>query len=383
MSTRRFSSAVGLSVVLALVLLACSEPNNPPNKGSSQPAVTAVGSRPAVARPTQGPPPPVAPQRLKLAGLSGASQAALWNSTVASVLGRRLPGLDIAVQPGDVVANVPLVEKGEAQLGTTTVGAVLGLARSDDRALEQTRLRTVWAMFDAPFHVVVSRLADTKELSDLKGKDIAIGDKSGPIYATSSRVFQALGLKESDFKILHLDPIEAAAAYRAGQLDAILATSLLPAAWLPELNANTRGLKLVPLNAPTVKRITDRNPQYTASVIPANTYDFAKEEVSTIGEWYYLTARDDVPADLVYSIARTIDTELTEIQKTVPNARLSTAENTAQRPGFKLHSGTERYLKERGILREQATVSPTPQPSPTRLGSPTPSGSRTPTPRGG
>lgn len=32
-------------------------------------------------------------------------------------------------------------------------------------------------------------------------------------------------------------------------------------------------------------------------------------------------------------------------------ANSSTAENTAKFPGFKLHAGTERYLREKGLLK--------------------------------
>jgi len=32
-------------------------------------------------------------------------------------------------------------------------------------------------------------------------------------------------------------------------------------------------------------------------------------------------------------------------------ANSSTAENTAKYPGFKLHPGTERYLREKGLLK--------------------------------
>jgi TRAP-type uncharacterized transport system substrate-binding protein len=72
---------------------------------------------------------------------------------------------------------------------------------------------------------------------------------------------------------------------------------------------------------------------------------------ATFTEWIYVAARDDLPAETAYQIAKVLGDHHDEMVAAFKAANSSTAENTAKYPGFKLHPGTERYLKEKGLLK--------------------------------
>jgi len=65
----------------------------------------------------------------------------------------------------------------------------------------------------------------------------------------------------------------------------------------------------------------------------------------------YVAARDDFPAETAYQIAKVLGDHHDEMVAAFKAANSSTAENTAKYPGFKLHPGTERYLREKGLLK--------------------------------
>ena len=104
-----------------------------------------------------------------------------------------------------------------------------------------------------------------------------------------------------------------------------------------------------------IAKIREKYPWYTPYTIEKSWYTNALKgdarDVPTFTEWIYVAARDDFPAETAYQIAKVLGDHHDEMVAAFKAANSSTAENTAKYPGFKLHPGTERYLKEKGALK--------------------------------
>jgi len=294
-----------------------------------------------------------APTRLVMAGSSSGGTAHLFFASLAPLLNKYVPGMEASARTGGAAENVALIERGSVQVAVAGPGdaqAVLG-----KEGLDKSRIRTVFAMFHIPFHIVVPADSPIKSFADLKGKRVSVGIRAGGEANLFLRLLDVYGIKESDVKIEFLGKGEGTAAYKDGSVDAMTFLCPLPCPVVTELATHPRGVRLVPFSDAEVSKIRDKQPWYSPYTIEKSWYTNAlkgdAKDVPTFTEWIYVAARDDLPAETAYQIAKVLGEHHDEMVAAFKAANSSTAENTARYPGFKLHPGTERYLKEKGLLK--------------------------------
>jgi TRAP transporter TAXI family solute receptor len=293
------------------------------------------------------------PTRLVMAGSSSGGTAHLYFASLAPLLNKYVPGMEATARTGGAVENVALLERGGVQVAVAGPGdaqAVLG-----KEGLDKTRIRTVFAMFHIPFHIIVPADSPIKSFADLKGKRVSVGIRAGGEANLFLRLLDVYGMKESDVKIEFLGKGEGTSAYKDGSVDAMTFLCPLPCPVVTELATHPRGVRIVPFSDAEVAKIRDKMSWYSPYTIEktwyANALKADAKDVPTFTEWIYVAARDDLPAETAYQIAKVLGDHHDEMVAAFKAANSSTAENTAKYPGFKLHPGTERYLKEKGLLK--------------------------------
>lgn len=297
--------------------------------------------------------PAAAQTRIVMAGSSSGGTAYLYFATLATLLNKYIPGMEASARSGGAVENVALLERGGVQIAVAGPGdarAVLGA-----EALEKSRIRTLFAMFNIPFHIVVPKDSPIQSFADLKGKRLSVGIRAGGEANLFLRLVKVFGMQESDFRIEFLGKGEGTNAYKDGVVDAMTFLCPLPCPIVTELATHPRGVRIVPFSAADVAKIRAEYPWYTAYTIDKSWYvnalkDDAKD-VGTFTEWIYVATRDDFPEETAYQIAKVLGDKHAEMVAAFKPSNSSTAENTATFPGFKLHSGTARYLREKGLLK--------------------------------
>jgi TRAP transporter TAXI family solute receptor len=293
------------------------------------------------------------PTRLVMAGSSSGGTAHLLFASLAPLLNKYVPGMEASARTGGAVENIALIERGGVQVAVAGPGdaqAVLG-----KEGLEKSRIRTIFAMFHIPFHVVVPADSPIKSFADLKGKRVSVGIRAGGEANLFLRLLDLYGMKEGDLKIEFLGKGEGTSAYKDGSVDAMTFLCPLPCPVVTELATHPRGVRIVPFSDAEVAKIREKYTWYTPYTIEKSWYANAlkgdAKDVPTFTEWIYVAARDDFPAETAYQIAKVLGDHHDEMVAGFKAANSSTAENTAKYPGFKLHPGTERYLREKGLLK--------------------------------
>jgi uncharacterized protein len=293
------------------------------------------------------------PTRLVMAGSSSGGTAHLFFASLAPLLNKYVPGMEASARTGGAVENVALIERGGVQVAVAGPGdaqAVLG-----KEGLEKSRIRTVFAMFHIPFHIVVPKDSPIQSFADLKGKRVSVGIRAGGEANLFLRLLEVYGMKESDVKIEFLGKGEGTSAYKDGAVDAMTFLCPLPCPVVTELATHPRGVRLVPFSDAEVAKFREKYTWYSAYTIEKSWYTNALKgdarDVPTFTEWIYVAARDDFAAETAYQIAKVLGDHHDEMVAAFKAANSSTAENTAKYPGFKLHPGTERYLREKGLLK--------------------------------
>jgi TRAP transporter TAXI family solute receptor len=291
--------------------------------------------------------------RLVMAGSSSGGTAYLYFASLAPLLNKYIPGMEASARSGGAVENIALLERGGVQVAVAGPGdaqAVLGA-----EALEKSRIRTLFAMFTIPFHIVVPKDSPIQSFEDLKGKRVSVGIRAGGEGNLFLRLLDVFGMKEGDLRIEFLGKGEGMNAYKDGAVDAMTFLCPLPCPVVTELATHPRGVRIVPFTAADVAKIRAKFPWYTAYNIDKSVYANAlkadAKDVSTFTEWIYVATRDDFPEETAYQIAKVLGDKHDELTAAFKPANSSTAENTAKYPGFKLHPGTARYLKEKGLLK--------------------------------
>ncbi len=293
--------------------------------------------------------PAFAAERIVMAGSSAGGASYLYFATVAKLFNDGISGYDFSARTGGTTENVPLVETGEVKIAAASPGGVVKLYGAD--GLKSTRLRTLYAMFHAPFHILVPKDSPIKSFTDLKGKRLSVGVKGGGDWIAFLKMAEANGLKESDYDMRYLGKSEGINALKDGSVDALVGLAPVPSPLITEMGAHPKGVRVVAFTPKEVQNLVAKSPEFAPFTIAKGTYTPAPDEVVTFTEWYYVVARDDLSEKLAFDVTKILDQQHDKVVAALKLAASSTAENTAKYPGFKLHAGTQKYLREKGLLK--------------------------------
>ncbi|MBN8933631.1 MAG: TAXI family TRAP transporter solute-binding subunit, partial [Rhizobium pusense] len=177
----------------------------------------------------------------------------LYFAAVATMINKYIPGLEASARSGGTAENVMLIERGEVKIGVTEPGAAFLLQGADWR--QKTRLRTLYAMFTTPYHIIVPAESPARTLADLKGKRVAVGTRQGGEAYLFQRVLDSLGMRESDFRVEYLGKGEGINAYKDNVLDAMFYLCPLPCPVVTEVATHPRGARIIPLSGDEVGKM--------------------------------------------------------------------------------------------------------------------------------
>ncbi|MPZ52424.1 MAG: TAXI family TRAP transporter solute-binding subunit [Acidimicrobiia bacterium] len=269
--------------------------------------------------------------------------------TVAGQLWAEELGLQVEVQAGGGQSNIPLIEEGQVQLAATSPLDFAEIFGEPPDA-ENTEIRDFWTLYPLALHTIVPEDSSATMLSDLAGTDepIAIGAPDSSENQWFRSTIECGGYTIGDFNIQELGKDEASAAYSDGLIAGWSAAGPAPMPQFAEVMVTNRGGKFLGIDQEMIDCMLDQNVGWAEGEI-GEEYELS-ENVKTLTLWYPIVVHESVPDALVYEMARVIDERYDDLVAAYAGARYSTAENTAQMPGFGLHPGVEQYLRDSGEL---------------------------------
>jgi TRAP transporter TAXI family solute receptor len=281
--------------------------------------------------------------------LYGAAFAATVNAADTSLL----------VQPRNTkgsTENIPLIEAGQLDIALVTgeplYEAVNGIGRAP------ANLKIIAAMYSSPGMFVARGDSSYRAIADLVGKPVAFGAKGSGLVILARYVLDGLGYDmNKDFQAVFLD--------RAGDGPAMVQDGRVAALWgggsgWPGFSAVAKspaGARFIAPDAAQVKRIVDKHSLLKPMLIPAGSYPGQGGPIASVGSWAFVIARPTLPDDAAYRLARALHRGEAALASRLSQASETTAANTvAAAPRTDLiHPGAQRYLREAGFLREEAS----------------------------
>jgi len=248
--------------------------------------------------------------------------------------------------------NVPMLEAGQLDIGLVqgevAHEALSGVGRPP------ANLRIIAAMYGTPGMFVVRGDTPYRTVAELKGKPVAFGARGSGLVVLARYVLDGLGLdRDRDFQAVFLD--------QAGDGPKMVMDGRVAALWgggggWPGFAAVARGphgARFIAPDAEGLRAIQARHPFLKPMTIPAGSYPGQDAPIASVGSWSFILAAPAVPEDVAYRLAAALHRGEADLARRLPQARETTAANTAAaapRPEL-IHPGVLRYLREIGAIR--------------------------------
>lgn len=277
----------------------------------------------------------------------------LYGNAFAEIMNAADPALSI--EPRNTKGsneNIPMLEQGQLDLGLVagepSYEAFMGIGQP------ATKLKILTAMYSSPGMFVVRADSPYKTIRDLIGQPVAFGAKGSGLPILSRYMLDGIGLKQDeDFKSIYLD--------RAGDGPAMVLDGRAAALWgagigwpgFKSMAESPGGARFIAPDTSEIARIRAKHNFLKPLTVPANSYPTQTAAISSVGSWSFILARENLPDDVAYRLARTLHGVESTFCTKLPQACETNAVSTvAAAPNVDLiHPGVLKYFREIGVVK--------------------------------
>ena len=261
----------------------------------------------------------------------------------------------LAIEPRNTKGsneNIPLLEAGKLDIGLVAgepaYEASMGIGRP------KTNIKILTAIYSSPGMFVVRADSPYKTIRDLVGQPVAFGARGSGLPILSRYILDGLGLKQDeDFKSIYLD--------RAGDGPAMVLDGRASALWgagigwpgFTAVASSPAGARFIAPSAEEIARIRTRHSFLKPLTVPAGSYPNQTAPIGSVGSWSFILARENLPDDVAYHLARTLHgAESALCSKLAQACETSAANTVAAAPDVALiHPGVLKYFREIGVVK--------------------------------
>jgi hypothetical protein len=254
---------------------------------------------------------------------------------------------------GGSVFNVNAIMSGDLEFGVVQSDrqyqAMKGLAEWKDKG-PQKDLRAVFSIHPESITLVAAVDAGIKDISDLKGKRVNIGNPGSGQRQNSIDALNAVGLDYlTDFHAEGIKAAESAGLLQDGRIDAFFYTVGHPNGSIKEATAGKRKVLFASITG--IDKLLAKYPYYAKAVIPITFYPNAvnKEDVQTFGVKATFVTSAKVPDNVVYAITKEVFENFESFKKLHPAYKVLTKKGMLEGLSAPIHPGAMKYYKEAGL----------------------------------
>jgi hypothetical protein len=267
----------------------------------------------------------------------------------------KIQGRTCLVQPTiGSSANLAEVGTGEVELGLAQSRAAF-LAGGSGEGYQGTPvrdLRAVMSLYGEAVLVLVRPESQINQISDLKGKRVNLGKVGSFQRSMATSLLSAAKLSEGDFaQVVELDLDAQAQSLCDGNLDAAFFSGVHP---MTEVMGAIDQCGAVPLSIPLpiIAQGEAKMPWISKMVIPGNSYEGIKDDVTTLAVRTLLVTTERAPSEFVYEIVKAIHGNFAALVRLHPVlSNLSRVESSKAGIAIPLHDGARRFYTEQGYLK--------------------------------
>lgn len=254
---------------------------------------------------------------------------------------------------GGSVFNVNAVMNGDLEFGIVQSDrqyqAIKGIAEWQDKG-PQEDLRAVFSIHPESVTLVAAVDSGVKDIRDLKGKIVNIGNPGSGQRQNSIDALEAVGIDyEKDIQAESVKASEAPGLLQDGRIDAFFYTVGHPNGAIKEATSGARKVRFVTISG--IDKLLEKYPYYAKSSIPIEQYPGAEndQDTETFGVKATLITSAKVPDEVVYAITKEVFDNLESFKKLHPAYSQLTKESMLEGLSAPIHPGAMKYYREVGL----------------------------------
>ncbi|WP_339848663.1 TAXI family TRAP transporter solute-binding subunit [uncultured Nisaea sp.] len=269
--------------------------------------------------------------------------------------GRKEHGIRCSVEStGGSIYNINTIRAGELDMGVAQSDwqyhAYNGTSKFADAGPFKD-LRAVFSVHAEPVTILARADGGIKNVTDLKGKRVNIGNAGSGTRGTWEVMEEALGWDRSDLKLAaELKSAETGQALCDNKIDAYFWLVGHPSALTKESVASC-GAVLVNATGPAIDKLVADNSYYRKATIPGGMYSSNPEDVHTFGVGATFVSSTAVSDDVVYEVVKAVFENFDDFKKLHPAfGHLKESEMVKDGLSAPIHGGAAKYYKEKGWM---------------------------------
>ena len=272
--------------------------------------------------------------RLTVAAGSKQGESYVFSQALAQVVAKYQPNIKIQViETKGSEENIELLEQKKVQLAT---------AQADTPTLPSARI--VSFLFPDTFQLVVMEKSGIEQVSDLRGKRIALPPEGGGQYKSFWFLAAHYRLKSTDLIYTAMDEQQADRAFRNNQVDAVFRVRPPGNKSIQELVQAGRG-RLVAIDQAAAMKI--KQPSLEAAFIPKGAYQgdppIPATPLPTVAVQRLFLANKDVDKDIIRQITSILYERRQDLVALISVASSISPPTTLSGTNLPIHPGAQAY----------------------------------------
>ena len=256
------------------------------------------------------------------------------------------------------IESARLIASGEVTLAGMDANWVKAAYLGKAPFKQKLDVRTVVPMGAWPLFFITLDSSPIKNVTDLKGKRVAVGARGSGMEQHARTVLGAIGMTFNDISPVYLAFGPGSAAVREGKADAQL-QCCIPNAGLTQLTELSK-TRVVSITPEQVAKVMAGEGVYDDGVLKKGAIKHLENDTPTLNILNGWIGMSTLPDETAYSIAKIFIAQLGDIASKAPQyvsvrdemfARAKTRGASALEAGAPLHPGAARAFKEAGILK--------------------------------
>jgi TRAP transporter TAXI family solute receptor len=273
---------------------------------------------------------------------------------MATVLNPVMENANLTVtSTGASKANIQLIDVGEADLAIVQNDVMYYAYTGTDLFEEEGAYETfssVAGLYDETIQIVTCS-DSISSVADLKGKTVSVGDAGSGVEFNAKQILEAYDMTFDDINVVNASFGDSADSLKDGKIDAAFIVAGAPTTAVVDL-ATTKAIHLVQLDEEHIKTLQDKYDFYTATTIPAGTYDGVEEDATTVSVRATLIASNNVSEDAVYELLKAMFDNQEALIAGHAKFEFLNLEDAVKGISVPFHAGAKKYYEEQGVTVE-------------------------------
>ncbi len=268
---------------------------------------------------------------------------------------RKKHGIRCSVEStGGSVYNLNTIRAGELDMGVAQSDwqyhAYHGTSKFKKVGANK-KLRALFSVHAEPFTVVARKDSGIKQVKDLKGKRVNIGNPGSGQRGTMEVLMKTMNWKKSDFALAsELKSSEQSSALCDNKIDAMVFSVGHPSGSIKEATTSCDSV-LVTVSGKEIDALINQFDYYRSAIIPGGMYRGNEKDTKTFGVGATFVSSSDVAEKLVYQVVKAVFENFKTFKKLHPAFHhLDKEKMIKDGLSAPLHKGAIKYYKEAGLI---------------------------------